>query len=166
MLAGGEEVGIRPIQADDAARLQRFHARLSQRSIYFRFFGLKPRLGDRQAKRFAEVDYTNRFALVAFASGEPDEIIGVARFDRLEATDQGEMAIVVADRYQGQGLGRAMLSLLIEAARARGIRRLQALVLADNVRMIALLRRLGYPYRETSDDGTERIWLDLDDSPG
>ena len=166
MLAGGEEVGIRPIQPDDAARLQRFHARLSQRSIYYRFFGVKPRLGDRQAKHFAEVDYTNRFALVAFASGEPDEIIGVARFDRLEATDEAELGIVIADRYQGQGLGRAMLSLLIEAARARGIRRLFALVLADNVRMIGLLRRLGYPHHETWENETERIWLDLDDSPG
>ena len=162
VLTDGEEVGIRPIQPDDPARLQRFHARLSQRSIYYRFFGLKPRLGDRQAKHFAEVDYTNRFALVAFASGEPDEIIGEARFDRLEATDEAELGIVIADRYQGQGLGRAMLSLLIEAARARGIRRLCGLVLADNVRMIALLRRLGYPYHETWQDGTEQIWLELE----
>ena len=124
VLEGGAEVGVRPIQPDDAARLQRFHERLSRRSIYYRFFGAKPRLSERQAKHFAEVDY--------------------------------------ADRYQGQGLGRAILSLLIEAARARGIRRLYGLVLADNVRMIALLRRLGYPYHETWQDGTEQIWLELE----
>ena len=162
VLEGGEEVGVRPIQPDDAARLQRFHERLSRRSIYYRFFGAKPRLSERQAKHFAEVDYADRFALVAFPRTEPDEIIGVARFDRLAGTDAAELAIVIADRYQGQGLGRAILSLLIEAARARGIRRLYGLVLADNVRMIALLRRLGYPYHETWQDGTEQIWLELE----
>ena len=161
VLPGGQTVAVRLIEPSDAPRLQRFHERLSRRSIYFRFFGAMPHLSDQQAKHFAEVDYLNRLALVALDPEEPDEIIGVARFDRAPGKDEAELAIVVADRYQGQGLGRVMLSLLVEAARARGITRLLALVLLDNPRMIDLLRRLGFPYQETWEDGMERLTLEI-----
>lgn len=62
---------------------------------------------------------------------------------------------------QGSGLGRKLLLRLIDAARANGISHLYALVLADNKRMITVLKHLGVPYREKRHLDTERIWLDL-----
>ncbi|HEX2171516.1 MAG TPA: GNAT family N-acetyltransferase [Dehalococcoidia bacterium] len=152
---------VRPIRPSDAPLLQRFHDHLSRRSIYFRFFGALPHLSDQQARHFAEVDYHDRFALVAYEPDRPEDLIGVARFDRGPAPDEGELAIVLADRCQGRGLGRTMLLLLVEAARERGIRRLFGLVLPDNDRVIRLLRHLGFPYQEHWEGDHERITLAL-----
>ena len=162
VLTNGQTVRLHPIQPDDAPALQRFQTRLSRRSLHYRFFGAVPQLSDRQARQLAEVDYVNRFAVVALAPEDADEIIGVARFEREAGADEAEVAIIVADAYQGQGLGRAMLALLLEAARRRNIKRLYGLVLADNARMIQLLRNLGYPYRQTWEGGSlQRVEVDV-----
>lgn len=161
-LRDGRIVTVRRIQPDDVTRLQRFHEHLSQRSIYFRFFGALPHLPDAQARRFASVDYVDRWALVALDPDDPNEFIGVVRFDRGPEPDEGELAAVVSDRFQGNGLGRALLLRLVEAARKRGLRRLFGLVLTDNLRMIRLLKRLGYPYREDVRGDTDCIVLDIE----
>lgn len=160
-LAGGPPVPIRPIRPDDAPRLQRFHEHLSRQTIYYRFFGAKPHLGDALSHRFAEVDGVDRYAIIALDPDDQDEIVGMAHFDRGPGADEAELAIVVADRFHGSGLGRKLLDLVIDAARARGVRRICALVLAENARMIRLLRHLGYPFEETFEDRAERIWLDI-----
>lgn len=165
-LADGRSIAVRPIRPDDAVRLRCFHDHLSRRTIYLRFFGSVPHLSDALARRFAEVDGVNRYAIVALDPDDPDALIGVAHFDRGPAPDEGELAIVLMDRFQGTGLGRQLLGRLVEAARERGIRRLCAVVLAENARMIRLLRHLGYPHHETFEAGTERVWLVLDGASG
>lgn len=161
-LRDGRTVTVRRIRPDDVERLQRFHEHLSRRSIYFRFFGALPHLPDAQARRFANVDYVDRWALVALDPDDSNEFVGVVRFDRGADPDEGELAAVVADRFQGQGLGRHLLLRLIEAARERGLRRLFALVLTDNLRTIGLLKRLGYPFREDLRGDTDCIILEID----
>src|SRR3712207_4336837 len=121
-LPDGTIVAYRPIRPDDAPALQRFHARLSAKSVYLRFFGVFPVLGDQQAHHFACVDGRDRFALVALDPADLGELIAVARFDRDHGTDRAEYAAVVADRWQGHGLGLALTRRLIDAAWARGIR--------------------------------------------
>jgi RimJ/RimL family protein N-acetyltransferase len=160
-LLDGTRVRFRPIQPDDAPALQRFHSRLSERSIYQRFFGVMPVLSDAQAHRFANVDGVNRVALVALDPSNPSELIAVARFDRDANSDQAEYAAVVADAWQGRGLGLALTRRLVDAARRRGIRHLYALVLPENIRMLNLLRDLGLPERIRFQDGFERVELDL-----
>ena len=113
------------------------------------------------ASKFADVDGTNRFALVALDPEEKSEIIGVARYEREGDTDGAEYAALVEDRFQGKGLGIGLTRLLIEAARERGIGRLHALVMYENTPMLRLLRSLGLPERERWQDGARRVEIDL-----
>src|ERR671914_1335290 len=97
-LLDGTSVPYHAIAPDNASALQRFHHRLSERSIYLRFFAAKPELSDREVGYFTNVDRINRFALVAVDPERPEEIIGVVSFDRGGATERGE--------YAGEGGGR------------------------------------------------------------
>lgn len=161
-LTDGTAVHFRPIHPTDAAALQRFHARLSKQSIYQRFFSYQPTLGDTQARYFTELDGVQRFALVALDPNEPGEIAGVVRFERDPGTDRAEYAAIVADRWQGRGLGLALTKQLIESARRRGVRAFYALVLFENARMLNLLRDLNLPERIEWEHDVERVEILLD----
>ncbi|HEY8446310.1 MAG TPA: GNAT family N-acetyltransferase [Thermomicrobiales bacterium] len=165
-LLDGTVVHYRAIRPEDAPALQRFHSRLSERSIYQRFFGVMPVLSDQLAHRFTHVDGYDRFALVALDPTDPNELIGVARFDREPGTDRAEYAAIVVDQWQGRGLGLALTRRLVDAARRRNVRHLYALVLPENARMLNLLRDLGLPERIKHVDGIERVELDLDGAAG
>jgi GNAT superfamily N-acetyltransferase len=160
-LTDGTSVAYRAIAPDNASALQRFHHRLSQRSIYLRFFSAKPELSDRKAGYFTNVDRINRFALVALDPERPEEIIAVVSFDREGDTDRAEYAAAVEDRWQGRGLGLTLTRCLIEAALKRGIKVLTGVVLFENARMLNLLRDLGLPERLRYDDGIEYVEIDL-----
>ena len=85
----------------------------------------------------------------------------MVRFDREPGTESAEYAAIVVDAWQGHGLGLQLTRQLIEAARARGIRSLYALVLPENLRMLNLLRDLGLPERIQWEAGVERIDVEL-----
>ena len=118
-------------------------------------------LSDEEARRFAEVDGVDRFALVALDPGGEDEIVAVVRYEREKDTDGAEYAALVEDRFQGRGLGIGLTRRLIEAARERGIERLHALVLRENMRMLALLRSLELPERKRWENCLEHIEIGL-----
>ncbi|HET9014717.1 MAG TPA: GNAT family N-acetyltransferase [Thermomicrobiaceae bacterium] len=160
-LFDGTTVAVRPICPADLEALKRFHLRLSQQSIYLRFFGIVPELSHDRAHYFTHLDGVDRFALVALDPARPDEIIGVARFDREPGTAEGEYACVVEDRWQGRGIGLTLTRGLIEAARVRGYRCMFALVLPENVRMVNLLKDLGMPERVRWVAGVQRIEVDI-----
>ena len=160
-LLDGTSVAYHAIAPDNASALQRFHHRLSERSIYLRFFAAKPELSDREAGYFTNVDGTNRFALVAVDPEHPQEIIAVVSFDREGTTERAEYAAEVEDRWQGRGLGLALTRRLIEAALKRGIRGLNGVVLFENARMLNLLRDLGLPERLRYENGIEYIEIEL-----
>ncbi|HZB10799.1 MAG TPA: GNAT family N-acetyltransferase [Rubrobacter sp.] len=160
-LLDGTSVAYHAIAPDNASALQRFHHRLSERSIYLRFFAAKSELSDREAGYFANVDGINRFALVALDPERPQEIIGVVSFDREGTSERAEYAAEVEDRWQGRGLGLALTRHLIEAALKRGIRTFSAIVLPENARMLHLLRGLGLPERLRYEDGTDYVEIDL-----
>ena len=77
MLSDGADVPVRIIQPDDISALQRFHGRLSERSIYLRFFGSMKELSDEKARYFVHTDSIDHFALVALDPDEPDVIVAV-----------------------------------------------------------------------------------------
>ena len=160
-LLDGTHVTYRAIVPDNAAALQRFHHRLSERSIYLRFFAAKPELSDKKAGYFTNVDGVNRFALVALDPEHPEEIIAVVSFDREGNTDRAEYAAAVEDRWQGKGLGLALTRRLIEAALKRGVRVFTGVVLPENARMLNLLRDLNLPERLRYEDGVEYVEVEL-----
>lgn len=155
-------VPYRPIRPADAPALQRFHASLSEQSIYRQFFGFVRALSDERAHYFTHLDGTDRVALVALDPGDQEAIIGVVRFDHDAGTNEAEYAAVVTDRWQGRGLGTALTQRVIDMARRRGITRLYAIVLPENEQMLHLFRDLHLPERTSYADGSIRVDLDLD----
>ena len=160
-LRDGVCVRVREIRLEDAAALRRLVGRSSERSVELRFLGPMRELSEEKARRFAEVDGRDRFALVALDPEDDDEIVGVVRYERVRGTDEAEYAALVEDRFQGRGLGIGLTRRLIEAARERGIERLQALVLSENRGMLSLLRSLEFPERKRRENGLEHIEIDL-----
>ena len=162
-LPDGTVVSYHAIAPENASALQRFHHRLSERSIYLRFFAAKPELSDREAGYFTNVDRINRFALVALDPEREGEIIGVVSFDREGTTGRAEYAAEVADSWQGRGLGMALTRRLIEAALKREVKTFTAIVLPQNRKMLHLFGDLGLPERVRYDyeDGTDYVEIDL-----
>jgi GNAT superfamily N-acetyltransferase len=160
-LLDATSVAYHAIAPENASALQRFHHRLSERSIYLRFFAAKPELSDRKAGYFTNVDGINRFALVAVDPERPQEIIGVVSFDREGTTERAEYAAAVEDRWQGRGLGLALTRRLIEAALMRDVRVFTGVLLPENTRMLNLLRDLGLPERMRYEDGIEYVEIEL-----
>ena len=141
LLRDGRTVGIRPIVATDVPALMEFHARLDPRTVYLRFFGIHPVLAEHEATHFCCVDYQARYALVAELDGT---LIGVTRYALAPGTSSAEVAFVVADAYQGQGLGTLLLEHLALAARQRGITTFTAETLASNGPMQEVFRQTGF----------------------
>ncbi|WP_119069251.1 GNAT family N-acetyltransferase [Rubrobacter indicoceani] len=166
VLHDGTELKVRPVRPGDAGALQRLVGRLSERTTYLRYFGPMKELGEKKARHFAEVDGYDRFALVALDPDNEGEIVAVVRFDREreKCEDQAEYAALVEDKFQGQGLGIGMTWMVIDAAKERGIKRLFALVLSENRRMLGLLRALELPEKLYWEDGATRIEIDLEKS--
>src|SRR5919112_229136 len=164
-LFDGTSVAYQAITPDNASALQRFHHRLSERSIYLRFFAVKPKLSDREAGYFTNVDGINRFALVALDPERPEEIVGMVSFDREGGTERAEYAAEVADRWHGRGLGMALTRRLIEAALKKGVRTFTAIVLPQNRKMLHLFRDLGLPERVRYDHEDSADYVEIDLSP-
>ncbi|GAB2928578.1 GNAT family N-acetyltransferase [Nonomuraea fastidiosa] len=157
VLADGGTAHVRPIKPADADRLRSFYSRLSDESIYFRFFGPRPRLSDREVERFTNVDYVNRVALIATIG---TEMVAVIRYDRT-GPGEAEVAFLVEDAHQGRGVASVLLEHLAATARERGIERFIADVLPANMRMMGLLRQAGYTAQSQFEDGVVRMTLDL-----
>ena len=160
-LRDGTCVLVREVRAEDAPALQRLVGRSSEHSIELRFFGPMKELSEEKARHFAEVDGKNRFALVALDPEDEGEIVAVVRYEREGSTNGAEYAALVEDRFQGRGLGIGLTRCLIEAAQERGIKRLHALVLRENGRMLRLLRSLEFPERRRWENGLEHVEIDL-----
>jgi protein lysine acetyltransferase len=132
-LSNGTDVVIRPIRSGDKALLAAGVARLSPHTARMRFLGPKSRLTTAELRYLTEIDYVDHYALVAVRADDPHCLAGVGRWVR-DAGDRhtAELAILVADGLQGQGLGMALAEALSDAARARGIARFTGITLAEN----------------------------------
>ena len=159
--ADGGTVHLRPIRPSDADALVAFHAGLSQRTRYLRYFSAYPRIPQRDLYRFTHVDHRDRVALVAELAGE---IIAVGRYERHPGTDEAEVAFVVADHHQGRGIGSVLLEHLAAAARESGLHRFQAVVLAENVGMIRVFRDAGYEVTRHVEYGEVNLTFDVDET--
>jgi RimJ/RimL family protein N-acetyltransferase len=140
VLKNGETLRIRPIRPDDEPRLVALYNRLSRRTAYQRFFTVMRRLPSDWVHYFANVDYRRRLALVAERETVAGvELIGVGRYEPSDEEATGEVAFVLEDGYQGQGLGAVLLDAVLRAGTERGFTRFRAYVLAENHRMLRLL---------------------------
>lgn len=150
VLRNGSTVTVRPVRADDEVGIARFFVGLSLESRVFRFFAAIAN-ADSLARNMAHVDYRSRYGIVALA-GPEDAIVGHAMYAQTE-TRKAELALAVADAYQGLGLGTILLGQLAEAAASAGFDVLEAIVKPENHRMLEMLRESGFPVEARSEPG-------------
>ena len=158
VLRDGRSIHIRAIRPDDRARLVEHFARLSARSVYFRFFGAKRRLTDQELDHFTRLDFVDQVALIATLVERGEErIIGVGRYAALPARRAADVAFAVADEHQGRGIGSLLLDHLLRIARARGIVEFHADVLGENNRMLEVFAATGFVVTSSTEAGVVHL---------
>ena len=162
----GATFAIRPIRPEDETLLVAFHRTLSEQSIYQRYFenlGLDQRIAHERLIRVCFSDYDRELALVAVgadADGGP-VMAGVGRLSRLRDGLGAEFAVLVSDRFQGHGLGSALLDRLVHVGREEGLGYIVADVLATNGAMLRLARDHGFVISDDPEAGVVHARLDL-----
>jgi GNAT superfamily N-acetyltransferase len=157
-LRDGSRLHVRPIRADDATALIALYDRLSRQTAHQRFVATMRRLPPDWARYLASVDYVRRLALLATIPGAAASgIAAVARYETTSKLGTAEVAFVVQDGWQDRGLGTLLFGLLLEAARARGVVRFCASILADNKRMLDLVTRLAEVQKCTEEHGVVEL---------
>jgi RimJ/RimL family protein N-acetyltransferase len=157
-LRDGRRVRIRAIHPDDRAEVVQAFDRLSHESRYTRFMAPMRTLPAQILERTLHLQDAHELGLVAEIDA-PDgiDIVAGARYYVLPGGERCEFAVTVADRWQGTGLASRLLRELIQGASARGLKGMEGFVLAENDRMLALARRLGFTVQIDPQDATVRI---------
>ncbi|MAT98840.1 MAG: acetyl CoA synthetase subunit alpha [Anaerolineaceae bacterium] len=162
----GLEITLRPIRPEDEPKMVNFHETLSERSVYlryFRAFQLDQRVEHERLTRICFVDYDRDMAIVVTHKNpktEEEEIIAAGRLTKERNSDEAEFAILVSDRYQGQGVGTEMLVHLLEIGKQEGVKRVVAYLLSENRGMRAICLKLGF--RLERDGELIKAVIDLD----
>jgi acetyltransferase len=144
------EVLIRPIRPEDEPVIARFHATLSEHSVYLRYFHMIPldsRIAHERLARICVPDTNRELVLVAERRDpvtEEREILAVARLSKEDQAEEAEFAVLTSDKFQRHGLGTELLRRLVEVARAEGLDRVTADILAENRQMIEICLLLGF----------------------
>lgn len=154
-LPDGTDLVIRPIRPEDAEIEQAFVRGLSERTKYFRFMQAIDELTPAMLARFTQIDYDREMALIAVVQQADGELeIGVARYFINPDGRSGEFAVVVADSWQGRGIGHKLMEQLMEAARTKGLEVLEGDILSSNNEMLALSRSLNFIITDDAEDTT------------
>ena len=163
----GVELTLRPIRPEDEPLMVKFHGTLSDRSVYLRYLHpmhLTQRIAHERLARICFIDYAREMAIVA---DRPDgekghEILGVGRLSKTGGgNEEAEFAILVADHFQGHGLGTQLLRRLVEIGRDEGLRFIVGYISTENDGMQSVARKLGFSIRRIKDDDMIEARLDL-----
>jgi acetyltransferase len=152
-LDDGTEVILRPIRPEDEPIELEFIRNLSAETSRYRFFHVIKDLPHDALVRFCNIDYEREMAFVAETrQGDRRLEIGVARLILEANRKKGEFAVVVADKYQGMGLGTKLTDMLIDVAREKDVDIMYGRIMSENVKMIRLSEKLGFTTRRERDD--------------
>jgi acetyltransferase len=152
MLPDGLTVRLRALRPEDAELEQRFMSGLSFQTKYLRFLHGVGEPSRQMITRLTQLDYDRELAIIAEVAGVG--AVGVGRYVAVPTPRSCEFALVIADAYQGRGIGRLMMAALIDAARHAGFEQMHGDVLATNRSMIALMHKLGFTLERDSQDKT------------
>jgi len=163
-LRDGTRVVVRPIRPEDRQIEKEFVQELSNESKYFRFMSGLRELSEAMLNRFTQIDYDRELALIAMVCENAKETeIGVARYVVNADNISCEFAVAVADAWQNRGVGTALILGLAAAARARGLRTMEGIVVARNSKMLGLMNALGFSVRaEPGDPSIRHVTKQLD----
>ncbi len=156
----GDAFTLRPIRPADVALYPDFLKKVSPNDIRLRFLAPRRAFPDEMLKRLTQLDYDREMAFVALE--QSGDLAGIARISADPDHENAEFGLLVRTDLQGHGLGRALMTHLIDYARADGLRRIEGIILDENGRMLDLARELGFVIEDFSEDSTlERAVLDL-----
>ncbi len=147
-LADGRVVVLRPAGTGDVPAITELYLGLSLESFYYRFHAGQP--APRLVARLASFG-SGTACLVAAPPADPGRLVAEARYVPMTA-GTAELALAVADGYQGAGMGHLLLDALVQRAHADGLDRLLAVVLLDNIPMLRLLQRYGWVLAAPTED--------------
>jgi acetyltransferase len=146
----GSRIIFRPIRAEDELMLVHFHATLSDRSVYLRYFHpmlLSQRAAHERLSRICHIDYDREMTLVADRVDAKEgelRILGAARMTKLHGDNSARFSVLVSDQCQGMGIGSQLLLEQIKVARMEGLERLEAVLSPDNHAMQHLCQKVGF----------------------
>jgi GNAT superfamily N-acetyltransferase len=152
-LRGGQSLTVRFVEPRDADALQGYFRALTSRSRYNRFFGAISELPRDLLEHFVHAGEDDRFSVIATMTVDGHEtIVGEARYAFDAETDSFEFGLSIDDRWQGQGIGSALLGNLQCRAAAFGSKRLFGDTMRSNDVMIGLARKSGFAFTHNPSD--------------
>ena len=162
LLKDGSRILLRPIKQEDTERWLALFRRLSQETKILRFHRDPGEMGPEDALRFCTVDYKNTFALVAeVQKGKGKEIVAVGRYYRLPKKHVARVAFAIEDAYHGLGIGTRLIEWLANIARDNGIKSFEGDILAENERMMNVLRDYGFHIESELKGGVYHVTIPI-----
>jgi acetyltransferase len=150
-LRDGMRVLVRPVRPEDEPLYGPFLAAVTPQDLRLRFFAPVKEFGHAFVARFTQIDYARAMAFIAIEESS-GEMLGVVRLHADANYDSGEYAILVRSDLKGRGLGWLLMQMIIEYARAEGLRTIEGQVLNENTAMLAMCRELGFDIARDPDD--------------
>jgi acyl-CoA hydrolase/RimJ/RimL family protein N-acetyltransferase len=149
MFEGGVRVFFRPMKATDEEMMRDFFYRLSERTIYQRFFRSLKSMPHRDLVHFVHIDYSNEMAILGIVRDperpEHEQIICVGRYYLNRSTNVAEVSYIVRDDFQKRGIGTYLVRYLTRIARESGLSGFEAEILPDNSAAMKVFHKIGYP---------------------
>jgi ribosomal protein S18 acetylase RimI-like enzyme len=140
----GLPVILRPVKISDEPLLKDFFYSLSQESIYRRFLSVRREMPHRMLQAFSVVDYNQTMVILAVSeTKEKETLLGLGQYSLNKGAHTADIALVVGDQCQNQGVGMELLSYLTQLAKRQGLLGFTAEVLADNEPVFRLFKRMG-----------------------
>ncbi len=161
MLKDGTPVLIRPMKPEDEPMVVQLLDNCSDQTLYFRYFRVIKTWPHEALIRFTQNDYDREIGLAAIGEPPgPPVMMGVGRLVMTPERDAAEFAVIVADPWQGKGLGPKLIGRVIEIARENGVKVLAGDVLSENQAMLDLVRGMGFTV-QSPQEGTCRVEMRL-----
>ena len=142
-LRDGTKILVRPVRPEDEPLYGPFFAAVTQQDLRLRFFAPVKEFGHTFIARFTQIDYARAMAFIAIEESSGN-MLGVVRLHADANYERGEYAILVRSDLKGRGLGYMLMQMIIEYARAEGLKTIEGQVLAENTAMLAMCKELGF----------------------
>jgi acyl-CoA hydrolase/RimJ/RimL family protein N-acetyltransferase len=156
----GIEILLRPVKISDEPLLKDFFYSLSDKSLYRRFVSTRQDMPHDRLQDFVVIDFTKEIVILAvLPGGEKDTLAGVGQYSINEGTRNAEVAFVVKDEYQRQGIGTELLNYLTQLAKRQGLHGFTAEVLAENKPMMHLFEKAGFDIDRSVSSGVYELTM-------
>jgi GNAT superfamily N-acetyltransferase len=156
----GMEILLRPVKLSDEPLLKEFFYSLSDQSLYRRFISMRKDMPHERLQEFVVIDYTQEMVILAtLKEGEVEKVLGVGQYGINETNHTAEVALVVRDDRQDQGVGTALLLYLTYLAKREGLYGFTAEVLVENKPMLHLFGKMGFDIQKRSAQGVYEMQM-------